>query len=399
MIKNRFPAIIAVLVIFSNFTAPASAVSTSVTIKSIPKSIEAGSVVTISGLTTGTLRGKSVRVEIRTSSTWKKLKVAKSKSNGAWSITYKAPKSLKKVSFRAISGTKKTDIKTAKITASTAITLAGPGKRILGLDLSRWQDIGKDFNFNQMAEAGVEFAFVKSSDGDAAEDALAKPIALKYSAGLRDAGIIVGYYHRARLPKTTKSSAIRNSAIAQATLAATRLTQLGGYTKRTLPYVLDIEGVDNSISDSLVTLWTLTWLETMEAATNRKPILYSYRSFISARFLTDRVTSEKLKGHRLWLAQPGNPADSKVRVGQQVSGSGCFKSAWSDANCVYDWSFWQYTNSGDRESFGIPWSPRSGSCPKDAKLCYPGKNFGRNHLDLNVFNGTAAQLKAIAAGK
>ncbi len=136
----------------------------------------------------------------------------------------------------------------------------------------------------------------------------------------------------------------------------------------------------------------------MEVATGRKPIMYSYRSFLASRYLQDQPTVEKFRSYHLWLAQPGNPADPAVQVGQGLNGRPCYESAWKQSDCTYVWTFWQYTNSGDRELYGIPWSPSAGECPIDATLCFPGRGTGRNHLDLNVFSGTAADLTALVNG-
>jgi GH25 family lysozyme M1 (1,4-beta-N-acetylmuramidase) len=268
----------------------------------------------------------------------------------------------------------------------------------LGVDLSRWQSIGEPIDFNRMAAAGVAYAFIKGSDGLASEDALAIPHVTAWSPAAKAAGILVGYYHFARIPVTADPNVIVADAQAQAAHAAARLGGLGGYDDRTLPYVLDVEGVDPTISDEMVTLWTFTWLDAMQAATGRTPIMYSYRNFLATRYLQDAPTIAKFRNYHLWLAQPGNPADPAVQVGQGLSGRPCYQSAWKQSDCSYVWTFWQYTNSGDRELYGIPWRPSSGNCPADVTLCRPGRDSGRNHLDLNVFNGTAADLSALVSG-
>jgi GH25 family lysozyme M1 (1,4-beta-N-acetylmuramidase) len=126
--------------------------------------------------------------------------------------------------------------------------------------------------------------------------------------------------------------------------------------------------------------------------------MYSYRNFLATRYLQDPATVDKFRNYHLWLAQPGNPADPAVQVGQGLSGRPCYESAWKQTDCSYVWTFWQYTNSGDRELYGIPWSPSVGDCPTGVTLCFPGRGTGRTHLDLNVFNGTAADLTALVNG-
>lgn len=365
----------------------------------IPTSLVVGQKVTFSGKTTGSLKGAKVNVQIKQGKKWKTIKAVKSgKKSGAWTAKIIVPASKSALSIRAVSGNRQTKVQSTAVLAPLKIVAAGPGNRILGVDLSRWQSIGQVIDFNRMAAAGVGYAFIKTSDGLASEDALVVPYVTQWAPAAKAAGILVGYYHRARLPLTADPNAMIADAKSQASTAAARLGTLGGYDDRTLPYVLDIEGVNSKITDEMVTLWTFTWLEEMEATTTRKPIVYSYRSFLAARYLQDQATVDKFRSYHLWLAQPGNPADSSVQVGQGLNGKPCYQTAWKQSDCTYVWTFWQYTNSGDREFYGIPWSPSAGDCPTDVTLCFPGVSSGRKHLDLNVFNGTAADLSALISG-
>ena len=380
-------------------TPSEAAVARSISMKPIPAALVAGQKLTITGKTSGSLKGSQVKIQIKKGAKWKTIKTIKSKKkSGKWSVTIKAPASTPALSIRALSKNKKTKVQSVAVVAPLNIVTAGPGSRILGVDLSRWQSTGEPIDFNRMAAAGVAFAFIKGSDGLPNEDALAVPHVTNWAPSAKAAGILVGYYHFARIPVTTKSALIISDAKNQAKLAADRLATLGGYDERTLPYVLDVESVSTSVSDEMVTLWTLTWMNEMQISTGRTPIIYSYRNFLATRFLQDAATINKLRDYHLWLAQPGNPADPKVRVGQGLNGKPCYESAWKQTDCSYVWTFWQYTNSGDREHYGIPWQPKVGSCPTGVTLCFPGRGSGRNHLDLNVFNGTAADLSALVSG-
>lgn len=399
---SKATLLIALSLVFSLIAQPAQAAKSSVSMTAIPASIVAGKTVKVSGKTAGGLKGAKVKVQIRTGKTWKTVKtVTSKKSNGVWSATFKAPKATAKMSVRAVSGSKISKVQSRRVLAVAKVTPAVPvvtGNRILGLDLSRWQSGSRPIDFNRMAAAGVSFAFIKGSDGMASEDALAVPHVTSWAPSAKAAGILVGYYHRARLPTTTDSNAIIADAQAQAAQAAARLASLGGYDGRTLPYVLDMETVDEAISKELVTLWTFTWLDAMQAATGRTPIMYSYRNFLANRYSTDSVTVAKFRNYHLWLAQPGNPADPGVQVGQGLNGAPCYVTPWKQSDCSYVWTIWQYTASGDRETYGIPWQPTYGDCPSDVTLCYAGKGTGRGHLDLNVFNGSATDLSALVNG-
>ena len=396
---SKASLLIALALVFSLIAQPAQAAKSSVSMTAIPASLVAGQSVKVSGKTTGGLKGAKVKVQIKTGKSWKTVKtVTSKKSTGAWSATFKAPKATAKMSVRAVSGSKISKVQAAPVLAIVNALPVGPGNRLLGLDISRWQSGSQPIDFNRMAAAGVSFAFIKGSDGMASEDALAVPHVTSWAPSAKAAGILVGYYHRARLPVTSDSNAIIADAEAQAAQAAARLASLGGYDGRTLPYVLDMETVDVAISKELVTLWTFTWLDAMQAATGRAPIMYSYRNFLANRYSTDPDTVAKFRNYHLWLAQPGNPADPAVQVGQGLNGAPCYVTPWKQSDCSYLWTIWQYTSTGDRETYGIPWQPSAGDCPSDVTLCYAGKGSGRGHLDLNVFNGSATDLSALANG-
>ncbi len=396
---KKIAVTLAIAIAVSLLSTPAQAASKAVSMQRIPSSVIAGKKIAISGKTSGILKGHNVRIQIKKGEKWKTVKtVRSSKKTGKWSTSFAAPKSNVALSIRAVSGSKITKSQTTVVIAPLNIVAAGPGGRILGVDLSRWQSSDQPLDFNRMAAAGVGFAFIKGSDGLLTEDALAIPHVTTWAPAAKAAGILVGYYHFARIPVTADLAVIVADAQMQAAQASTRLADLGGYDTRTLPYVLDMEGVSTKISDEAVTLWTITWLDAMQAATGRAPIMYSYRNFLATRYLLDPVTVDKFRNYHLWLAQPGNPADPAVQVGQGLNGRPCYESAWKQSDCTYVWTFWQYTNSGDRELYGIPWSPSAGECPVDVTLCFPGNGTGRNHLDMNVFNGTAADLTALVNG-
>ena len=403
MIVNRLSKSVILIVAslaLSLISVPAEAAAKStMSMTPIPASVVAGQAITVTGKVSGKLKGSKVRIQFHDGKKWKSLRtVLSNKKTGQWVAKIRVPVTVQRVTVRAISQTSKTKHQKVSIVAPLNLVSMGPGARILGVDLSRWQSSSNSLDFSRMAAAGVAFAFIKGSDGLLTEDALAVPHVTTWAPAAKAAGILVGYYHFARIPLTTDPNVVIADAQTQATQAAARLAALGGYDDRTLPYVLDVEGVNSKITDEVVTLWTFTWLDAMEAATGRKPIMYSYRSFLASRYLQDQPTVDKFRSYHLWLAQPGNPADPAVQVGQGLNGRPCYQSAWKQSDCTYVWTFWQYTNSGDRELYGIPWSPSAGECPVDVILCFSGRGTGRSHLDLNVFSGTAADLTALVNG-
>ncbi len=385
------------------------AVAPTVKVTSMRPTLFAGQSVTLKGSVSRSLRGKTVRIDYLSDTGWKKLASTKSNSKGAWKAKIHVPVSVTSFQVRAVVGKKKSAVQSSTVLPGAEIVAAGPGNRILGVDISRWQhSSGHLINFAKMATAGTAFVIMKASDGSSGEDALARSYVLADAQGVLDAGMIRGYYHMAKLPTPVvgatpeqTSKAITDSAIAQAHTAADRLAELGGYDGRTLPYVLDIEGVSSSITDASISLWTTTWYSTMLELTQRKPMIYSYRSFMQDRFtLSDPTTLTTLQSMHLWMAQPGDPADPAVVVGQKSYQSGtCYATAWTKPGCNLLWTFWQYTNTGDRELFGIPWKPASGqSCPADATMCFSNAGSARLHLDVDVFSGTAGDLNALLTG-
>jgi hypothetical protein len=224
---------------------------------------------------------------------------AKTTTAGTWSIKQSVTANVAKMSYRATAtvGSRKTlspirSINLTKMpTGALLIDQSGPGGRILGADISRWQHSGSTpIDFAKMYSVGTRFVMIKASDTHDAADA----DALKYfptdRLAAQAAGLYTGFYHYAYLPDTTDQAAIKTDAIAQAQKAIWRLATVGGYTANDLPYALDLE--DNCVrynssrkcakyaSAANTTLFALTWLKTMQAKTGRAPILYSYPTFL-----------------------------------------------------------------------------------------------------------------------
>ena len=158
---SKASLLIALALVFSLIAQPAQAAKSSVSITAIPASIVAGATVKVSGKTAGGLKGAKVKVQIKTGKTWKTVKtVSSKKSNGVWSATFKAPKATAKMSIRAVSGSKISKVQARRVLAAVAVPIAlpvGPGNRLLGLDISRWQSGSQPIDFNRMAAAGLSF--------------------------------------------------------------------------------------------------------------------------------------------------------------------------------------------------------------------------------------------------
>jgi GH25 family lysozyme M1 (1,4-beta-N-acetylmuramidase) len=261
-----------------------------------------------------------------------------------------------------------------------ALPTTGPGNRIHGLDISKWQHPnGKPINFTKMAAAGISFVMIKGGDGHDPADALAFKYLKEDRAAAQAAGIYTGFYYYAYLPDSTNKKFIIADAQAQATKAVWRLASLGGYSDRDLPIALDIENncvrlksnrtCAKYMNRNLISLWTQTWLDAVKAKTTKKPFVYSYAQFLQ----TAMVRSKALAAYPLWIANyVKTPATSQP--GKKVVG--CFAHAWTKGNCTTQWQIWQYSSCGIGPKYGIP----------------------SNRVDLNVFSGTEESFLNLVKG-
>ena len=260
--------------------------------------------------------------------------------------------------------------------------MAGPGDRIHGADISRWQHPNdKPINFEKMHTAGLRFVMIKASDSRQDADRLA----LKYVAadrkGAQEAGIYTGFYHYALLPDVSTSSALIKDAKVQAQKVLWRVGSLGGYNEMDLPYALDLENncvryranksCSKRASKSAVTTWAKTFMSTIKEKTGRTPIFYSYPTFLESAMARDKELSQ----YPLWLAQYAiDPAIPTAQPG--VKNVGCYVHSWTSSSCKSQWIVWQYTSCGIAPKYGVP----------------------GNRLDLNVFRGSPEEFLALASG-
>ena len=265
--------------------------------------------------------------------------------------------------------------------APASLVTTGPGSRIHGVDISRWQHPNnKAINFTKMAAAGVRFVFIKGSDGHDPADSQAKKYLLLDRPAAQAEGLYTGFYHYAYLPDTTDTKQIVTDAKAQAQKVIWRLASIGGYTNQDLPVALDIE--NNCVRSSggvckrymnkkYVTLWAQTWLDEVASKTNRKPMIYSYPQFLQ----TAMLRSPELAKYPLWIAAYGkDPAVATNVPGMKKVG--CFAHSWTKSNCSPNWQVWQYTSCGIGSKYGIPTA----------------------RVDLNVFAGTEEKFLALTTG-
>ena len=347
--------------------------------------------VTLNGILKPARPNVQVLIQVKLNGTWNKTSLgAKTKSSGSWKIEVVSTALAGSAIYRAVAGSVHSNQKSFTIDPSTSlseadpnllISLSGPGGRIHGVDISRWQHPGdKLIDYNKMYQAGVRFVMIKASDGKDKSDIDARKWLSIDMDGAQAAGIYTGFYHYAYLPNSTDEATVITEAQTQAQKAIWRLASVGGYNERSLPYALDLE--NNCIqysgskcvkytSKKLITLFATTWLSTVKAATGRTPMLYSYSQFLENAM----VRNTELKNYPLWQAHYGiNPADPLGQPGQKISG--CYVHSWTNASCSSEWVVWQYTSCGIGKKYGVP----------------------SGRLDLNVYRGDVNSFIELTKG-
>ena len=389
--------LIAISLIVAVVGAPTSVAATSVLSMSIRQTPSASeTLLTLYGNLKPNRSGTTVKIQVDTAGKWTTTRfTTKVTKVGTWKVTALATALNANVRYRAVSviagKSLYSPIRSISVKQQPEISnndpaqfidLTGPGGRIHGADVSRWQHPNdKPIDFVKMYDAGMRFVFIKASDTRETADLLAVKYASMDHHAAQAAGIYTGFYHYAVLPDVTDPEGIKQDALAQAQKVAWRLASMGGYSERDLPYALDLEnkcvrysssGVcQKNATRSAVTLWATTFLASLKEKTGKTPILYSYASFLEGSM----TRTPELAQYPLWLAQyaidPANPINQPgLKTG------GCYVHSWTGANCDSQWTVWQYSSCGIAPKYGVP----------------------GNRLDLNVFRGTPSSFLDLIKG-
>jgi GH25 family lysozyme M1 (1,4-beta-N-acetylmuramidase) len=372
----------------------AAASTLSMSIKQTPSASE--TLLTLYGNLKPNRSGTTVKIQVDTDGQWTTTRfTTKVTKVGTWKVTALATALNANVRYRAVSViggqslyspirsiTVKQQPEISNTDPAQFIDLTGPGGRIHGADVSRWQHPNdKPIDFVKMYKAGMRFVFIKASDTREASDLLAVKYAAMDHHAAQAAGIYTGFYHYATLPDVTDPEGIKKDALAQAQKVVWRLASMGGYSERDLPYALDLEnkcvrysssgGCLKNATRSAVTLWATTFLASLKEKTGKTPILYSYASFLESSM----KRTPELAQYPLWLAQyaidPANPINQPgIKTG------GCYVHSWTGNNCDSQWTVWQYSSCGIAPKYGVP----------------------GNRLDLNVFRGTPSSFLELVKG-
>lgn len=210
-----------------------------------------------------------------------------------------------------------------------------------GIDVSHHRGV---IDWQEVKDSGiVSFAFLKATDGGSFID----PRFDYNFTQSRRAGLIRGAYHFFRPLTDPVLQAKHYLSVVGDTLHSSDLAP-----------VLDIEAYPPSVRDEFNTLSLQnrlqrmsSWLQTIEAATGRIPIIYTNQSTWQATL----GNSDNFTRHPLWIAnygvdQPNIPANN-----------------WGDKG----WTFWQYTAGG----------------------IVPGINDGDPPVDMNLYQSSLVDLR------
>ena len=372
----------------------AATTSLTFSVRQTPSATE--SILTFYGTIKPARSGSTVKIQSNTSGSWKSTRFqAKTAKAGSWKVVAVATSFDTPIKYRAqVNASGKiiySAIRTITIKQLPQISTAdpsmvvdqlGPGGRIHGADISRWQHPSdKQIDFSTAYTSGLRFVMIKASDTRDEADALSLKYLVMDHAAAQAAGLYTGFYHYAILPDVTDPDAVIRDATAQAQKAIWRLAAIGGYTEKDLPYALDLENkcvrlstsgaCQQYASRSVVTLWAETFLNVLKAKTGKTPMLYSYSNFLESSMNKSSVLAE----YPLWLAQyaidPFNPINAPG-----LKAGGCYVHSWTGANCDSQWTMWQYTSCGIAPKYGVPGT----------------------RLDLNIFRGTAGDFLDLAKG-
>ena len=211
-----------------------------------------------------------------------------------------------------------------------------------GIDVSFWN---AGIDWPKVRATGQRYVFTKATEGDFYAD----PTFDDNWRGAKAAGLLRGAYHFFRSNVDGKKQA----------------DKFIDYVKSMnddgeLPAVLDLETHDGQAKAKIISR-AKTWLDLVEEAFGKKPIIYSGQFFLQDHF-SEAGGGPPLwaKDYPLWLAQYPN---QYVPGMQPVLPRGWFQ-----------WTFWQYSDKGQVNGINA-------------------------RVDLNVFNGTLEELYRFAGAQ
>lgn len=211
--------------------------------------------------------------------------------------------------------------------AAEAIVVCPGPVTVPGIDISEFQG---DIDWNQVKASGVVWAYARIDDGTYMDTKFDQ----NWPA-MKAAGVLRGAYQFFE-PGDDPSA-----------LADIVIQKMGPLGAGDLPPMLDLE-VTGGQSPAVINAHIHTWMDKVQAATGRVPIIYTGKYFWNGN-----VGTADFASYPLWIAAYVKPCPSTP-------------DAWNG------WSMWQYSSSGS----------------------IPGIS---GNVDVDLFNGTMAELDALAA--
>ncbi len=212
-----------------------------------------------------------------------------------------------------------------------SLDVCAGGPTLDGIDVSKWQGT---INWDQVAGAGISFAFIRVSDGVNTYD---DKFQYNWSEAAR-VGIIRGVYQFFRPSQDP---------VAQADLL---INEIGGaMSPGDLPPVVDVE-TNSGLSKTAVAAAMQAWINRIETVLGVSPIIYT-----SPGLWSSYVNSSAYSSYTLWVAH------YYVTCPRMPTG-------WTS------WDFHQYTDSGTVAGINT------------------------TSVDMNKFNGTLTELQALTYG-
>ncbi len=196
------------------------------------------------------------------------------------------------------------------------VFFVGDRQNELGIDV--YSNNGESIDWQTVKNSDISFVFAKATEGETYVDSLFA----KYWKSMKAAGLIRGAYHFFRPLKDPKLQ------------ADNFLKQIPDMEIGDLPAVLDIEHYPEKIALEWQQISIehridiiQQWLDKVESATGRKPIIYSSPSFWD-EYMED---SQVFINYPLWLAHYTLEPEPKVPANN-----------WGGKG----WTIWQYTETG-----------------------------------------------------
>jgi lysozyme len=164
-----------------------------------------------------------------------------------------------------------------------------------GIDVSHWQG---DINWEQVRNSGVEFAFIKATEGSHYVD----PLLRKNAQEAIKAHLNVGFYHFARF---NNEGAVKAEAHHFIKTIHQETSQL--------PHVLDLE-VTNGLDKTELSRLAKAFLDLVHAETGKDVMLYTNTN------MAKRHLTSLLKEYPLWIAHYGvdRPDENEIWKKWQV---------------------------------------------------------------------------------